>query len=82
MPDIIVTDYRLPDGRTAKDVLRAVWREYEIALPAIVLTGEVAIFEPESWMHFPVRMHRKPIAPETLLEEINSLCCPESRSQA
>ena len=82
MPDIVVTDYRLPDEHTAEDVLRAIWREYEVALPAIVLTGEVVSFEPDAWLDFPVRTHRKPIAPETLLEEISSLCRSGSHSLA
>ena len=49
MPDLIMTDYRLPDGCTAEDVLRAVWREYERVLPTIVLTGEVGSLEPDTW---------------------------------
>ena len=95
MPDLIVTDYRLPDGRTAEDVLRTVWREYETALPTIVLTGEVSSLRPETWAPpgdpggaaphrgeslvslgaeaLLVRTHRKPIAPEALLEEISTL---------
>jgi signal transduction histidine kinase len=83
VPDLIVTDYRLPDECTAEDVLKSVWKEYGAALPTIVLTGEVSSFEGNTWTppqvapdakSLPVRVHRKPIAPETLLEEISALC--------
>ena len=49
MPDLIMTDYRLADGCTAEDVLKAVWREYERVLPTIVLTGEVGSLEADTW---------------------------------
>ena len=50
MPDLIVTSYRLPDGRTAEEVLKAVWKEYETALPTIVLTGEALDLKPGTWI--------------------------------
>jgi signal transduction histidine kinase len=97
MPDLIVTDYRLPDGRTAEEVLKAVWKEYETALPAIVLTGEALDLKPGTWIYpealgaaaparglgpLLVKVHRKPIAPQVLLEEISNLSRCECRSLA
>jgi signal transduction histidine kinase/CheY-like chemotaxis protein len=42
VPDVVVTDYRLPDGKTAYDVLRAVATGFDRELPTIVLSGEIA----------------------------------------
>jgi two-component system, sensor histidine kinase len=71
IPNLIMTDYRLPHGHTAQHVVATVWREYGLRLPTIVLTGEVSSFENQEWLGFPVRVHRKPIAPEVLLREIS-----------
>lgn len=70
IPDIIITDYRLPEGKTARDVLSAVWRECEVRIPTIVLTGEPFTFDQDAWLGFPVRTHRKPISPGLLIEEV------------
>jgi CheY-like chemotaxis protein len=73
IPNVIVTDYRLPHGHTAQHVLATIWREYGLRIPTVVLTGEVSSFENREWLGFTVRIHRKPIAPEVLLREISIL---------
>lgn len=67
MPDLIMTDYRLPDGCTAEDVLKAVWREYERLLPTIVLTGEVGILEPDTWSGSEVSSSAAPCRTRSLM---------------
>ena len=71
-PDIIITDYRLPDGRTAEDVARAAARAFDGPLPMLVVTGEMGGIGEEAWLG-PGRVLRKPVAPETLVAEISAL---------
>lgn len=69
-PDLLITDYRLPDGYTAGDVINLTAKQLEEEIPALVLTGEVAIFEGEPWTSSVKHVLRKPVAPETLLQHI------------
>ena len=74
-PDLVITDYRLPDGRTAADVVRATNRAFEGPLPLLVVTGEMGPLGEESWIGAG-RVLRKPVAPETLLAQISALAPP------
>ena len=65
-PDLIITDFRLADGRTGTDVVGQVHSAYHPAIPAIFVSGDV---------EWPVaseasdRSHtflRKPLSPMTL----------------
>jgi DNA-binding response OmpR family regulator len=73
MPDLVLTDYTLSGGHTARDVVRAVAAEFGEALPVIVLTGES-----ESLALGPELEHavvlRKPVASAALLARIRALC--------
>jgi signal transduction histidine kinase/CheY-like chemotaxis protein len=72
-PDLLITDYRLPDGRTAEDVVRATTEAFEGPLPLLVVTGEMgALGEDEAWVGAG-RVLRKPVAPETLVAQISAL---------
>ena len=73
VPDLLITDYRLPDGRTAEDVVRLTREAFDVALPLIVVTGEMPAFEEGSWLGSG-RVLRKPVSPETLIAEISSCC--------
>jgi signal transduction histidine kinase len=73
MPDLVLTDYSLPDGRTARDVVRVVTREFDTALPVIVLTGEsTPVALTHELEHATVL--RKPVAAATLLATIRAAC--------
>jgi CheY-like chemotaxis protein len=41
MPDLLITDYRLPGGGTAKNIMQLMSHYFDADIPAIVLTGEV-----------------------------------------
>ncbi|MFM0120024.1 hybrid sensor histidine kinase/response regulator [Paraburkholderia sp. RL18-101-BIB-B] len=41
-PDLIITDYRLPDGKTAHDVTETVRRKLGKSPPCLVITGEAS----------------------------------------
>lgn len=70
-PDVLITDYRLADGATAEDVIRATTAAFERALPLIVVTGEMRSFE-GSWLGGG-RVLRKPVSPEALVAAIGAL---------
>ena len=73
MPNIVITDYRLPDRYTAGDVITLVNNEWNSSIPTIVLTGEASDLSNEAWFTRGVRVLRKPLPPETLLQEISNL---------
>lgn len=79
-PDIIVTDYRLPDGRTAKDVGLAAARAFDGPLPMLVVTGEMGALGEEAWIGA-CKVLRKPVAPETLVAEISALAPAPTAAQ-
>jgi len=64
-PDLILSDYRLPDGRTADDVVILAEAWFEEELPVVVLTGEVSLAPREGW-----EVLHKPVATERLLAAI------------
>ena len=79
-PDLLITDYRLPDGRTAQDVVRATTEAFEGPLPLLVVTGEMGAIGEEAWLGAG-RVLRKPVAPETLIAQISALAPPPLRSE-
>jgi CheY-like chemotaxis protein len=73
MPDLVLTDYSLPGGRTARDVVRLVMREFDRALPVVVLTGESArVALTDELEHATVL--RKPVCAAALLATIRAAC--------
>ncbi|BDC39141.1 hypothetical protein PTKU15_24380 [Paraburkholderia terrae] len=42
-PDLIITDYRLHDGKTAHDVTESVYRKLGKSVPCLVITGEASL---------------------------------------
>ncbi|HEX8654944.1 MAG TPA: hybrid sensor histidine kinase/response regulator [Allosphingosinicella sp.] len=80
-PDLVITDYRLPDGRTARDVARATARAFDAPLPLLVVTGEMGAIGGGKWLGSG-RVLRKPVAPETLIAEISALAPPPEQGEA
>ena len=77
LPDVIVTDYRLPNECTAVDVIRMVEEESKTKIPTIVVTGEAADIGDAAELEG-VRILRKPVAAQVLLLEISAACQEES----
>ena len=71
-PDVLITDYRLPDGRTAEDVVRLTTAAFETPLPLIVVTGEMRV-PGDAWLGSG-KILRKPVSPTTLAAEIAAAC--------
>ncbi|WP_343732529.1 ATP-binding protein [Duganella sp.] len=73
MPDLVLTDYMLPGGRTARDVVRAVRQEFDASLPVIVLTGESGSLTLDGELAGATLL-RKPLEAAALLAQIRALC--------
>ncbi len=73
MPDLVLTDFTLSAGHTARDVVRAVAAEFGEPLPVIVLTGESEALALGPELEHAVVL-RKPVASATLLAQIRALC--------
>ena len=71
MPDLILTDYRLSENATAIDVVKAVFHEFQTAIPTILLTGESEGFQPSPELGHVVVL-RKPVSAATLLTQIRA----------
>lgn len=80
MPDVILTDWRLPDGLTAAQVAATVRDHFDDVIPAIVMTGEVGELDTAGWLGAGVVL-RKPVSPEALLAEISRLGSPPAGSE-
>jgi signal transduction histidine kinase/CheY-like chemotaxis protein len=78
VPDLLITDFRLPDGHTGEDVVRMVDRTLAATLPTIIISGEALSSEQQNRLSAattrPARILRKPVAPEVLMTEISLLC--------
>jgi signal transduction histidine kinase len=78
VPDLLITDFLLPDGHTGEDVLRMVDRALAATLPAIIISGEALSSEQQNRLSAattkPARILLKPVAPEVLMTEISLLC--------
>ena len=42
IPDVVLTDFHLPDGKSAHDVIEVVQTEFRRPMPVVVMSGEVA----------------------------------------
>ena len=72
-PDLLISDYRLPDGRTAEHVARLAGEAFDPLPPLLVLTGEMLPFDEGPWLGSG-RILRKPVSPEALVAAISDLC--------
>jgi CheY-like chemotaxis protein len=60
-PDLIVTDYRLREGKTGLDAIRRIRQASEQSIPAIVITGDIAAPELERLGVDDVALLHKPV---------------------
>lgn len=72
MPDLIISDYRLPDGRTAKDVSRLIVQHFDPGIPIIVVSGEALVSSDPEFK--PTVVLTKPVSPATLFATIRATC--------
>ena len=70
-PDLVLTDYRLPDNCTAEDVIKSIEIEFGLDIPVIVTTGD-ALDQDQYAMLERATILRKPILPTELVNSIRS----------
>ena len=67
IPDLLITDYRLPGGGTAKNIMQLMTHYFDADIPVIILTGEVQASPSEL---VGAQVLSKPASPEVLLAAI------------
>jgi signal transduction histidine kinase len=67
LPDVVISDHRLPGGWTAKDVAEIVSSHLGATIPVVIITGEVMTHATEL---AGAQVLAKPVAPEALLAAI------------
>jgi signal transduction histidine kinase/CheY-like chemotaxis protein len=65
-PDLIVTDYRLRDGQTGLMAVERIRRHAEEAIPAVIVTGDIATAESGELSSTGFALLHKPVNPELL----------------
>jgi CheY-like chemotaxis protein len=67
LPDLVITDHRLPGGWTAKNIVDLISAQMDAEMPVIIVTGEVTTSPTE---FAGAQILAKPVAPEALLSAI------------
>jgi len=76
-PDLVITDYLLPGGRTAEDVIAIFVRKWDADLPIIILTGEVGAVNTET-IGTNTALLKKPASATDIVDAIRRLCFKRS----
>ena len=71
LPDLVITDQRLPDGWTAMNVIETVFAHFEAEVPVVIVTAEVTT---SLAAHLGAKLLSKPVSPERLLAAIAASC--------
>ncbi|MCW2239601.1 PAS domain-containing hybrid sensor histidine kinase/response regulator [Azospirillum canadense] len=81
VPDLIISDYRLPEGRTGIDVIRAIRTHFSTAIPAILLTGETTRESTAEAAAEDISLAHKPISPSQLHAILRTKVSVQGRKQ-
>ena len=73
LPDVLLSDYRLPDNKTALDVM-ALMSEVWPHVPTVVVTGDAAAAATLSERSDVVGVLHKPVSPTELLYQLGRAC--------
>src|SRR4030095_10958696 len=72
-PDIIISDYRLEDGKTGFDVIEGIRRAFGTPIPAFLISGDTAPERLREARASGYYLLHKPVLPITLLSVITQL---------
>jgi len=75
-PDILLTDYNLPDGINGIDLLGRLRALLKAPLPAIILTGDISTETMARISGGNCMRLNKPVDPRSLIQAIEQLCPP------
>ena len=80
-PDLLITDFHLPGGKTGSDVIDCVREALGESLPAIMISGDTSA-EIEDLSHdADVRFASKPIDPDSLVALVQELLAQRAASR-
>jgi CheY-like chemotaxis protein len=72
-PDIIISDYRLNDGKTGFDVIERIRRAFGVPIPAFLISGDTAPERLREARASGYYLLHKPVLPITLRAVVNQL---------
>jgi CheY-like chemotaxis protein len=73
VPDIILSDYRLADGKSGVDAIAALREEFNRDIPAMVISGDIAADRLREAQAAGLTLMHKPIEPDRLLASMAAL---------
>jgi two-component system, sensor histidine kinase len=73
VPDLIISDYRLPDHESGFDAIRRIRGAAQAQIPAILITGDTAPAVLEQALVLQIPLLRKPITPQVLQKAMLSM---------
>ncbi len=73
IPDVIFSDYRLPDGLNGIDAVAAVRESLETGLPAVIITGDTSPERLKEVSSTGLQVLHKPVNPDDLLRLLQAL---------
>jgi len=80
VPSMIVADYRLDNGQTGDIAIKLVREEFNIDIPAIIVTGDTSADRLKEATNSGFRLLHKPVQPDELVSVISSICISNSGS--
>jgi len=81
-PDLIITDYRLPQARTGIEVVRQIRKVLDNNVPGIILTGDASPALTREAQENSLQLLHKPTDPEGLLALIYRLLAGDHRPES
>lgn len=73
VPDLIVADYQLAEGETGVDVIESVRHEFNVHIPALLLTADTSQERAREAAQHELPLMYKPVSPQSLRTAIRDL---------
>jgi len=73
VPDILLSDYRLADGKSGVDAIASLWEEFNRDIPAMVISGDIEADRLREAQAAGLTVMHKPIEPDRLLAFVAAL---------
>ena len=79
-PDLIVSDYHLPDGQTGFQIIGKLRGAFGAEVPAFIISGDISSAPLQEAREGGFHLLHKPVGPMTLRAMLNRMLKPEQRS--
>jgi len=80
IPDVVFSDYRLPDDNNGIDAVAAIRESLEIDIPAVIVTGDISPERLKEVARTGLQVMHKPVGPDDMLRLLRDLL-PDSPRQ-